>query len=135
MEIVFNTVKNILAKGEQVELRGFGKFTVREKNQRIGRNPRTGEEAEISARRVVTFKPSKLFRVQPRVQLFHIFLVLVKFLQAYPTLVLHQLFIYYYTYRFINFLSKINISYKKRRICYLPGTSIPSSTLFLYSFW
>jgi len=62
VEAVFNTLKNVLAKGDQVEIRGFGKFIIREKNTRIGRNPRTGEEAEITARRVVTFKPSKIFR-------------------------------------------------------------------------
>ena len=62
VESVFETMKNVLAKGEQIEVRGFGKFSIREKNKRIGRNPRTGEEAEISARRVVTFKPSKIFR-------------------------------------------------------------------------
>ncbi|MCL6582098.1 MAG: integration host factor subunit alpha [bacterium] len=62
VEAVFNTLKNVLAKGDQVEIRGFGKFIIREKNTRIGRNPRTGEEAKITARRVVTFKPSKIFR-------------------------------------------------------------------------
>lgn len=62
VEIVFNTLKDVLAKGDQVEIRGFGKFVIREKNTRIGRNPRTGEEAQISARKIVTFKPSKIFR-------------------------------------------------------------------------
>ena len=62
VEMVFGTVKNALAKGEQVELRGFGKFTLREKSPRTGRNPRSGKEAQIAARRVVTFKPSKIFR-------------------------------------------------------------------------
>jgi integration host factor subunit alpha len=62
VEIVFNTLKDVLAKGDQVEIRGFGKFVIREKNTRIGRNPRTGEEAQITARKVVTFKPSKIFR-------------------------------------------------------------------------
>ncbi len=64
VETVFSTVKNVLAKGEQVELRGFGKFRVREKNSRMGRNPRTGVEAEIVARKVVNFKPSKNFRLE-----------------------------------------------------------------------
>jgi len=62
VEMVFSTVKNVLAKGEYVELRGFGKFSLREKSSRIGRNPRSGKEAKITARRVVTFKPSKIFR-------------------------------------------------------------------------
>ncbi|MEW5803715.1 MAG: integration host factor subunit alpha [bacterium] len=62
VETVFNTLKDVLAKGDQVEIRGFGKFIIREKTSRTGRNPRTGEEAEITARKVVTFKPSKIFR-------------------------------------------------------------------------
>lgn len=62
VENVFQTMKDVLAKGEQIEIRGFGKFSIRGKNKRVGRNPRTGEEAEISERRVVTFKPSKIFR-------------------------------------------------------------------------
>ncbi len=62
VENVFDTMKNVLAKGEEIEIRGFGKFSLRNKNQRMGRNPRTGEEAEISARRVVTFRPSKIFK-------------------------------------------------------------------------
>jgi len=62
VEIVFNTLKDVLAKGDQVEIRGFGKFVIREKNTRVGRNPRTGEEAQITARKIVTFKPSKIFR-------------------------------------------------------------------------
>ena len=62
VEMVFSTVKNVLAKGEQVDLRGFGKFVLREKSPRIGRNPRSGEEAKIAGRRVVTFKASKVFR-------------------------------------------------------------------------
>jgi integration host factor subunit alpha len=62
VETVFNTLKDVLAKGDQVEIRGFGKFVIREKNARVGRNPRTGEEARITARKVVTFKPSKIFR-------------------------------------------------------------------------
>ena len=62
VETVFDTLKNVLAKGEHVELHGFGKFGIREKNPRVGRNPRTGQEAKISARKVVTFKPSRIFR-------------------------------------------------------------------------
>ena len=62
VEMVFTTMKNVLSKGEPVELRGFGKFSLREKSARTGRNPRSGDEAQITARRVVTFKPSKVFR-------------------------------------------------------------------------
>jgi len=62
VERVFGTMKNVLAKGEHLELRGFGKFTLRKKSSRTGRNPRSGEKAKIRARRVVTFTPSKIFR-------------------------------------------------------------------------
>jgi len=61
-ETTINLLKETLVKGESIEIRGFGKFTVREKNKRMGRNPRTGEEAVIVERKVVTFKPSKIFR-------------------------------------------------------------------------
>lgn len=52
----FDTIKSTLAKGEDVKLSGFGNFVLREKASRPGRNPKTGEEFTISARRVVTFK-------------------------------------------------------------------------------
>jgi nucleoid DNA-binding protein len=61
-EMTMNLIKETLAKGEAVEVRNFGKFTVKEKNPRIGRNPRTGEEAVVKERRVVAFRPSKHFR-------------------------------------------------------------------------
>jgi integration host factor subunit alpha len=48
-----------LARGEGVKLSGFGNFNLRQKNQRPGRNPKTGEEIPITARRVVTFKPGQ----------------------------------------------------------------------------
>lgn len=63
-EMTMKLVVDTLAQGETVEIRNFGKFSVREKNLRIGRNPRTGQEAEIRNRRVVTFKPSKNFKGQ-----------------------------------------------------------------------
>ncbi|MBA5250000.1 MAG: integration host factor subunit alpha [Gammaproteobacteria bacterium] len=52
----FDTIKNTLAKGEDVKLSGFGNFLVKEKGARPGRNPKTGEAVTISARTVVTFK-------------------------------------------------------------------------------
>ncbi len=52
-------VSDALAKGEKVDLRGFGNFVMREKAARQGRNPKTGETIEISARKAVAFKPSK----------------------------------------------------------------------------
>lgn len=52
----FNLVKQSLSKGEQVKLSSFGNFVIREKSARPGRNPKTGEQVTISARKVVTFK-------------------------------------------------------------------------------
>jgi integration host factor subunit alpha len=63
-EVVFELIRKNLERGEDVKLPGFGNFLVREKSARIGRNPKTGEEIEISARRVVTFKPSQILRVR-----------------------------------------------------------------------
>nr|BET44759.1 MAG: integration host factor subunit alpha [Candidatus Aschnera chinzeii] len=56
VNLFFEEVRNSLAKGEQVKLSGFGNFNLRNKNQRPGRNPKTGEIIPISIRRVVTFK-------------------------------------------------------------------------------
>ena len=53
-----------LAAGEQVKLSGFGNFDLRSKNQRPGRNPKTGEEIPISARRVVTFRPGQKLKAR-----------------------------------------------------------------------
>ncbi len=57
IELLKSTLKN----GDNVEINGFGKFIIRQKNKRFGRNPVTGKEAEISSRKVVVFKPSKFF--------------------------------------------------------------------------
>ena len=59
---ILDEVKRALSEGESVIIRRFGAFHVRDKNTRLGRNPNTGEEAEIPARRVVRFKPGKHFR-------------------------------------------------------------------------
>ena len=59
VEIIFDSITGTLNKGEKIELRGFGSFRVRERNSRKGRNPKTGEEIPISARRVVTFHASQ----------------------------------------------------------------------------
>ncbi len=56
IEMFFAAVGDALEKGESVKLSGFGNFSLREKSPRPGRNPKTGEEIPISARRVVTFK-------------------------------------------------------------------------------
>lgn len=55
----FEEVKTLLEAGQPVKLSGFGKFDLRDKRQRPGRNPKTGEDIPITARRVVTFKPGQ----------------------------------------------------------------------------
>ena len=62
VEAVFETMKETLAQGDKVKISGFGNFVVRVKKQRIGRNPQTGEPIPISARRVLTFKPSQVLK-------------------------------------------------------------------------
>lgn len=62
VEIFLDSVKGGLMVGDKVSLVGFGTFTVKEKNSRNGRNPRTGEPIRIPPKRVVTFKPGKAFR-------------------------------------------------------------------------
>jgi integration host factor subunit alpha len=59
VEMFFEQVRMSLERGEQVKLSGFGNFDLRLKKQRPGRNPKTGEEIPISARRVVTFRPGQ----------------------------------------------------------------------------
>ena len=60
VELVLKEITDCLERGETVKLSSFGLFVVRKKGQRMGRNPKTGEEAPISPRRVVVFKPSVL---------------------------------------------------------------------------
>ena len=62
VEMVFDTIKETLEDGEKVKVSGFGNFVVRQKNQRVGRNPQTGEAITISARKVLTFKPSQVLK-------------------------------------------------------------------------
>ncbi len=62
VELVFDTIKETLEKGEKIKISGFGNFVVRSKRPRIGRNPQTGQEIEISARRVLTFRPSQVLK-------------------------------------------------------------------------
>ncbi len=62
VERVFEAIKHALESGENVKIAGFGKFEVRQKRARRGRNPQTGQEIEISARKVLTFKPSQILR-------------------------------------------------------------------------
>ncbi|MBJ81020.1 MAG: integration host factor subunit alpha [Myxococcales bacterium] len=62
VELLFDTMKSTLESGEKIKISGFGNFEVRDKHSRIGRNPQTGDAIEISARRVLTFKPSQILK-------------------------------------------------------------------------
>ena len=64
VEAYFEIIREALESGENVKLSGFGNFQLREKNQRPGRNPKTGEEIPISARSVVTFRPGQKLRAR-----------------------------------------------------------------------
>lgn len=66
VEFFFEEIRNSLENGEEVKLSGFGNFELREKGQRPGRNPKTGEDIPIKARRVVTFRPGQ--KLKNRVQ-------------------------------------------------------------------
>ena len=59
VEMFFEEIRSALEEGQQVKLSGFGNFDLRDKKQRPGRNPKTGEEIPITARRVVTFRPGQ----------------------------------------------------------------------------
>lgn len=62
VDLIFKVIKDTLARGEKVKISGFGNFSIRDKSTRVGRNPQTGEAMEISARRVLTFKPSQVLK-------------------------------------------------------------------------
>jgi integration host factor subunit alpha len=62
LEAVISIIKETLESGEDLKISGFGKFEVRKKKDRRGRNPQTGEAITIEARRVLTFKPSVLLK-------------------------------------------------------------------------
>ena len=61
-ESILDKLSETLAKGEPVKLSSFGSFSVRSKSERIGRNPKTGEEVAILPRRVVVFRPSQVLK-------------------------------------------------------------------------
>lgn len=64
VELFFEEIREALESGEQVKLSGFGNFELRDKAERPGRNPKTGEDIPISARRVVTFRPGQKLKVR-----------------------------------------------------------------------
>ena len=64
VDLFFEEIRTALANGEQVKLSGFGNFDLRDKNERPGRNPKTGEEIPISARRVVTLRPGQKLKAR-----------------------------------------------------------------------
>ena len=64
VELFFDEIRIALESGNQVKISGFGNFDLRDKNQRPGRNPKTGEEIPISARRVVTFRPGQKLKLR-----------------------------------------------------------------------
>ena len=64
VDLFLETIRNCLEQGDEVKVSGFGNFELRTKNSRPGRNPKTGEEIPISARRVVTFRPGQKLRLR-----------------------------------------------------------------------
>ena len=68
VDAFFDALRESLERGQGIKLSGFGNFDLREKNQRPGRNPKTGEEIPISARTVVTFRPGQ--KLKERVEAF-----------------------------------------------------------------
>ena len=62
VEAVLGEMSNALIRGESVKISSFGSFTIRNKSERIGRNPKTGEEVPITSRRVIIFKPSHVLK-------------------------------------------------------------------------
>lgn len=64
VELFFEEIRAALESGRQVKLSGFGNFDLRDKKERPGRNPKTGEQIPISARRVVTFRPGQKLRAK-----------------------------------------------------------------------
>jgi DNA-binding protein HU-beta len=65
VESLFNAMKDSLAKGNRIELRGFGVFTVKSRKKGIGRNPRTGKEVPIPSGKTIRFKPGKEIQAKP----------------------------------------------------------------------
>lgn len=64
VDMFFEQIRQALENGEPVKLSGFGNFDLRDKGERPGRNPKTGEEIPITARRVVTFRPGQKLKLR-----------------------------------------------------------------------
>jgi integration host factor subunit beta len=62
VETIFDSMIHALQTGDKIEIRGFGSFRIRQRNPRIGRNPKTGQRVEVPAKSVPYFKPSKELR-------------------------------------------------------------------------
>ncbi len=62
VELVLDQIASSLARGDSVKLSSFGSFGVRQKGQRVGRNPKTGEEVPITPRKVLVFRPSNIMK-------------------------------------------------------------------------
>jgi integration host factor subunit beta len=62
VDTIFESVIGALKSGDKIEIRGFGSFRIRQRNPRVGRNPKTGAKVEVPAKRVPYFKPSKELR-------------------------------------------------------------------------
>ncbi len=72
VEMFYAEISAALESNDQVKISGFGNFELRDKKSRPGRNPKTGEEIPISARRVVTFKPGQKLKTRVELSLIHI---------------------------------------------------------------
>ena len=64
VELFFDTILNKISEDQEVKIPKLGNFKIRKKNKRIGRNPKTGKEAIISSRKVISFKASKLLKLR-----------------------------------------------------------------------
>jgi len=62
VNLFFQTIKEAILRGEEIELRGFGSFRFRQRGSRSGRNPRTGEPVHVPPKKVLYFKPSKILK-------------------------------------------------------------------------
>ena len=62
VETIFESIVNSLHKGDKIEIRGFGSFRTRQRQPRVGRNPKTGSRVEVPSKRIPFFKPSKELR-------------------------------------------------------------------------